>query len=250
MQKISFYYIFCLLFGGFSAGLLVTSSLLIYGGLKSRVLILAVIMSSIFLILFTIFIARSFGDRYPYKRTKLFNALGATFFVINSILLFVALHVGEQRFLWSTATGIFMFLTVLILGIVGRFFSGVSENNANDLIENKCGEQRFQDALSLLSFRLYCRPAWIPWLFHLCFTRPYVRIGNQISQTKWGNSFVRFNVVPQSSYDIFIGFFYKGFPDQRLAECGIQVDGRIVEIHARLGLRNTSPFRIVKIVSS
>ena len=50
MQKISFYYIFCLLFGGFSAGLLVTSSLLIYGGLKSRALILAVIMSSIFLI--------------------------------------------------------------------------------------------------------------------------------------------------------------------------------------------------------
>ena len=77
-----------------------------------------------------------------------------------------------------------------------------------------------------------------------------MRIGNQISQTKWGNSFVRFNVVPQSSYDIFIGFFYIGFPDQRLAECGIQVDGRIVEIHAKLGLRNTSPFRIVKIVSS
>ena len=91
-----------------------------------------------------------------------------------------------------------------------------------------------------MQLKVVLRPSPVAYLFHLCFTIPYVKLDNKVTHVKWGTEQ---NIQLKEGAVLSAGFSYKGREHQRLAETQYGPveanDGRIV---AKLGPFNMSPF--------
>ena len=91
-----------------------------------------------------------------------------------------------------------------------------------------------------MQLKVVLRPSLVAYLFHLCFTIPYVKVDNAVTHVKWGTEQ---NIQLGEGAVLSAGFSYKGMEHQRLAETQYGPvgadDGRIV---AKLGPFNMSPF--------
>ncbi|WP_445528452.1 hypothetical protein [Streptomyces cyslabdanicus] len=82
------------------------------------------------------------------------------------------------------------------------------------------------------------------WFHHL-FTRPVIEIDGTEHAAKWGTTDI---AVTSGVHHVSVYFRYRGQSRARLAEAGRDVPtgdgGRRMSVHARLGPRNGSSFRI------
>ena len=99
--------------------------------------------------------------------------------------------------------------------------------------------------------------ALIAWPFHSVFTRPYVRIDEDVAHTSWGRSTI---TLPTSRFQqpnsgipnatVSVGFSYRWLLHQRLGEAHVAIpQPAFTYIRARLGPFNSSPFRIHEVRS-
>lgn len=91
-----------------------------------------------------------------------------------------------------------------------------------------------------MKVKIQLLPSLIAWPFHKIFTIPYVKIGSQVTHTKWGETNI-FDL--QDGETISAGFSYWFNHEQRLAETSCTVSGGDVkQLIGRLGPFNSSPF--------
>lgn len=91
-----------------------------------------------------------------------------------------------------------------------------------------------------MQLQVVLRPSLVAYLFHLCFTVPYIKIDDSCIHLKWG---VEQRIQIEEGAVLSAGFSYKRKTHQRLAETQYgpirSNDRRIV---AKLGPLNMSPF--------
>lgn len=99
-----------------------------------------------------------------------------------------------------------------------------------------------------MEITIILRPSFIAYPFHLCFTTPYIKVGDSHLQLKWG---MKQHIKIKEGEILYAGFSYKGKECHRLAETRyrpIQKEDR--HIVATLGPLNASPFRFRSIKKS
>lgn len=89
--------------------------------------------------------------------------------------------------------------------------------------------------------KISIRPSYIAYVFHIAFTRPYIRIGDETVHTRWGHSDIG---IPKGT-TISAGFSYRFNLNQRLGETTVPwPDKDPDEIVAVLGPLNSSHFKV------
>lgn len=91
-----------------------------------------------------------------------------------------------------------------------------------------------------MQLRIVLKPSLVAYLFHLCFTVPYVKIDNSCTHLTWG---VEQGIQVKEGSVLSAGFSYKGRKHQRLAETQYgPITSDYSRIVAKLGPFNMSPF--------
>ena len=185
--------------------------------------------------------ASGFASHEPTIWTWIFVGLAAA--LIACSLLF-----GQHIQTLSSVVAACVFLSVLVTR-----GNACSESAQPMTTPNKSSEQHSTDTPITCDLR----PSVIAWPFHSVFTRPYVRIDEDVAHTSWGRSTI---TLPTSRFQqpnsgipnatVSVGFSYRWLLHQRLGEARVAIpQPAFTYIRARLGPFNSSPFRIHEVRS-
>ena len=188
--------------------------------------------------------ASGFASHEPTIWTWIFVGLAAALIVCS--LLF-----GQHIQTLSSGAAACVFLSVLVTR-----GDACSESAQPMTTPNKSSEQHSTDT-PVTPITCDLRPSVIAWPFHSVFTRPYVRIDEDIAHTSWGRSTI---TLPTSRFQqpnsgilnatVSVGFSYRWLLHQRLGEAHVAIpQPAFTYIRARLGPFNSSPFRIHEVRS-
>ena len=143
---------------------------------------------------------------------------------LAAALIACSLLFGQHIQTLSSVVAACVFLSVLVTR-----GNACSESAQPMTTPNKSSEQNSTDT-SVTPITCDLRPSVIAWPFHSVFTRPYVRIDEDVAHTSWGRSTI---TLPTSRFQqpnsgipnatVSVGFSYRWLLHQRLGEAHVAI---------------------------